>query len=124
MKKLRRRKYYCPWCDLECTTAHRCQDHILRRHFPTVGGYQNPASDNPIRDFFNGLFGAGPMGEYPPPRKVDYEQPPEMKELYTRMLQEGYRGLAKKFHPDAGGSNDEMVLLNKIKESLEAQGAM
>ena len=120
----RRRKYYCPWCDLECTTALRCQDHILRKHFPTVGGYQNPVSDNPVADFFNHLFGTGPFNVKREQAPIEYRQPPEMKKLYTRMLQEGYRGLAKRFHPDAGGNSDDMILLNKIKESLEQQGAM
>jgi hypothetical protein len=36
-----------------------------------------------------------------------------------KILKAGYRALAKKLHPDKGGSNDEMALLNEAKDELE-----
>ena len=40
------------------------------------------------------------------------------KQMATSLLNEGYRKLALKHHPDAGGTHKDMVLLNNLKEKL------
>ena len=41
--------------------------------------------------------------------------------LAERMVTAGYRALAREMHPDYGGTNDDMVELNKVVAALRAR---
>jgi hypothetical protein len=45
---------------------------------------------------------------------------PELCDLAERIVAAGYRGLAQRLHPDAGGSNEEMRELNEAVDGLRA----
>jgi hypothetical protein len=47
--------------------------------------------------------------------------PDEVQRVASELIDAGYRGLAKKFHPDAGGSHDAMILLSEAREWLSQQ---
>jgi hypothetical protein len=38
--------------------------------------------------------------------------------LASRIIDSGYRAMAKSLHPDAGGSNDAMLELNQARDAL------
>ncbi|GEM_PF-4020295 len=42
------------------------------------------------------------------------------KSMAEEIIKAGYRQLTKKFHPDAGGSHDEMIVLKVTAEHLQA----
>lgn len=43
-----------------------------------------------------------------------------MHELRTELITAGHRALAKKYHPDAGGSGEDMARLNRIRTTFIA----
>jgi hypothetical protein len=43
-----------------------------------------------------------------------------MDALLKRMIDIGYKTLAKRLHPDAGGTHQDMALLNRAKDELLA----
>jgi len=45
--------------------------------------------------------------------------PRELMPLYCELIKEGYRALAKKYHPDSGGKTADMQKLNSLKEIME-----
>src|SRR4051812_3952543 len=47
--------------------------------------------------------------------------PAEVQKVASELIDTGYRGLAKKFHPDVGGSHEGMLLLVRAKEWLNRQ---
>lgn len=44
----------------------------------------------------------------------------EVQELASEIVDSGFRALAKKFHPDCGGSHETMIKLISAKDVLEA----
>jgi hypothetical protein len=46
--------------------------------------------------------------------------PGAQKAMAIRLISEGYRRLAREYHPDAGGHHEDMVALNLLKENLDS----
>jgi hypothetical protein len=44
------------------------------------------------------------------------------RELYSQIIDAGYKVMATKLHPDHGGTNDDMLRLNRFRESMRARG--
>jgi hypothetical protein len=47
------------------------------------------------------------------------ERLPSAADLAREMIAIGYRGLAKQYHPDAGGSHEAMLQVTKARQLLE-----
>lgn len=43
----------------------------------------------------------------------------EKQELAGKLIDIGYKELAREVHPDSGGSHDEMARLNRVRERLK-----
>jgi hypothetical protein len=41
------------------------------------------------------------------------------KKLAVEMIDAGYRALAKKYHPDNGGSNEQMAMLTRMRDKIK-----
>lgn len=63
------------------------------------------------------------QGYKPPPKDEKWE--PKYTtishhEVASQVIEQGYRALSKKFHPDVGGTHEEMVALNRVMEQLRS----
>jgi Putative quorum-sensing-regulated virulence factor len=56
-------------------------------------------------------------GEPPPTRTQDI--PADMKVIARDIIRHGYRALAKHYHPDHGGSHQDMVKLTHARDWLQ-----
>lgn len=62
----------------------------------------------------------GPVANPKRPKRVKAYQPSEQTLLGLRLIDIGYKTLAKELHPDMGGSQDAMARLNRVRERLKA----
>ena len=126
MKRTKRPKeaplpFRCPWCLKSLQSRDGAQGHF-------AGHLDAEDFDGaPLREFFAGVMGT--LFDGPPPRHtqpIPKAPTPDPKNIatYKEILREGYRSLAKKYHPDAGGSDEQMKRLNGVMENLKAQGAL
>jgi hypothetical protein len=49
--------------------------------------------------------------------------PPELKPVVSEIVSQGYRTLAQKCHPDAGGDHRQMIRLNQARDWLRKVAA-
>jgi uncharacterized protein (DUF3820 family) len=79
------------------------------------GFYEEPRPTGPGADP-DGVFNQASPPQNPRPTIV----PPDYSELSRELIEAGYRVLAKRYHPDAGGSTDKMSQLNTLVETWRA----
>lgn len=45
--------------------------------------------------------------------------PPSAKRLLPEFILVGYKAMARRYHPDVGGTKDQMIALTELKKALE-----
>lgn len=115
--------FRCPWCLKTLQSRDGAQSHF-EGHLDAEAWEDD---SDPIKSFFAGVMGT--LFDGPPPRHtqpIPKAPAPDPKNIatYKEILREGYRSLAKKYHPDAGGSDEQMKQLNGVMENLKAQGVL
>lgn len=107
---------FCVWCRSE-----KIQKLVkIRRETPAERTQREAEFTarmvNAAMHLFGGLFGVGQARPGFP-----FSTQPEVRngsDLEAELLKEGYRNLAKKYHPDKGGDPEKMKELNRLKEKL------
>jgi Putative quorum-sensing-regulated virulence factor len=61
------------------------------------------------------LYGPGDDNALYPAKDL----PAELKPVVAELISAGYRALAQRHHPDAGGRHEDMVKLNKARDWLK-----